>query len=90
VSFKDLDPHDPTNRMMIMELCHQQAHDAEHDVEDGLFLTITRREVWLMMLAFTWLSESLNCMDDPSTELMERVAETLEVQKPHWIRAEET
>lgn len=72
----------------IIEICHEQAHEAEDDVEDGLLISLTRQEVWLTMLAWFLLGHSADCLKDDTTRATERLAELMDVQKHHWQRPE--
>lgn len=77
---RELDPE--TER--LIELCHENAHTAEHDPEDGLLISLTKREVWLTALAWLMLSQSAECLEDDCATVTQRMAELLDVQKPHW------
>ena len=68
----------------LMEICHAQAHEAESNVEDGVLISLTKREVWLNMLAHLLLSQSAECLADDVAAVTERLAELVDTQKPHW------
>lgn len=70
--------------LRLIEICHENAHNADHDIEDGILLSATRREVWLMTLAFLLLSQSAPCLEPNCSALTERIVELMDVQKPHW------
>ena len=68
----------------LLALCHQQAHDAEHDFEDSVFMSLTRRELWLLLMATVLLSESSPCLKPNCLDFNERLSEIIDTQKPHW------
>ena len=68
----------------LIALCHQQAHYAAHDFEDTVFVSLTRRDIWFLLLATLVLGNSAECFDDQCAEFCERLAELIEVQKDNW------
>lgn len=72
------------DRFALIDLCHAQAHEAEHDPEDAVFFSLTRKDIWIVCFACLVLGESLDCLDDEIASLLERMAEVAEVQKDHW------
>lgn len=68
----------------LVEICHENAHTAEHDVEDGVLMSLTRKEVWLTALAWLVLSQHAECLSDDCSTITQRMAELVDVQKPHW------
>ena len=68
----------------LLQLCHDQAHDAAHDFEDTVFVSLTRRDMWLLCFSLLIVSYSVGCLDKESEELRSRIAELVEVQKDHW------
>lgn len=79
----ELPEFDPV-AMAIIEICHNNVHDAEHDVEDGLLISLTRKEIWLLVMSLLLISESAPCLSDDCATLLERVAELVDTQKQHW------
>lgn len=68
----------------LLNICHQNAHSAENDPEDALLISITRREVWLTMLAYMVLGLSQECLEKDCAVFVRRLAELMDTQKPHW------
>jgi hypothetical protein len=72
------------NVVALVEICHANAHTAEHDLEDAVLMSLTRREIWLMALALLILSQTAECLADDCATITERLVELMDVQKPHW------
>jgi hypothetical protein len=70
------------NQLII--LCHERVHDAEHDPQDTVFASMTRRDCWTLCLALIVLGESLPCVAFATDDLRLRVAELIDVQKDDW------
>lgn len=72
------------NYLQLIELSHQQAHNAEHNFEDTVFLSITRRDCWVFCLGALLIEGAYPCLEEQTSGILERLAEVLDVQKHHW------
>ena len=70
--------------LKLISLCHQQAHNAPHDYEDTVFVTLTKRDCWVVALGGLLIEGTLPCLMEETAGLLERLAELLDVQKDHW------
>lgn len=71
----------------LIELCHEQAHNAPHDFEDTLVMALTRRDCWLLAFTLLVVSEDLESGCDlnvQADDLRVRLAELIDCQKDHW------
>ena len=68
-------------RQALKEMCHIQAHKAEHDPEDTLFVSLTRRDVWHILYGIMCGSDTSPDLENLGANLLERIAEVMEVQK---------
>lgn len=73
--------------LKLIELCHEQSHEAEHDFEDTVFVALTRRDIWLTCLAFLILRHGAECLEEEIEDILTRIGEVAEIQKDNW-RAE--
>jgi hypothetical protein len=72
------------NTEALILLCHEGVHNAEHNPEDTVFFSLTRKDVWLVCLSVLVMGESFDCLDDESADILDRLAEVAEIQKAHW------
>ena len=70
--------------LKLITLCHEHAHEAEHDPQDTVMCALTRRDVWLFCLAMLLLRQSTDCLEEEIEDLLTRIAELAEVQKLNW------
>lgn len=68
----------------LFELCHGQAHNAEHNPENTVLMALTRRDCWMFTLAILLLEFSAPCLVDQCADFAERLAELLDTQRPDW------
>lgn len=71
----------------ILDLAHQLAHGAPHDPDDTVFICLSRRDMWHFMFAMLLCVESSDCLAEQGADIIERVAELVDVQKPDWRSA---
>lgn len=72
------------DKAFLMQVAHDQAHEAPHDLEDMLFVTISWQDLWTLTFAVLCVGEFAPCLSDQAGGLLERIVELLDVQKPHW------
>lgn len=72
------------NHFQLIELCHERAHNSEHDFEDAAFIALTRREIWLVLLCANVLCIAAPCLTNNCSDFIERLTEIIDTQKPHW------
>lgn len=70
--------------LQIIELCHQKAHAASVDPEDYVFVALTQREIWLMLLGAVITAVNFPCLEDDLVEYENKVGDAIHVQKPAW------
>lgn len=68
----------------LIQLCHDNAHAAEHDLEDTLFFSLTRRDCWIVCLGGLLTEILLPCLSDETVVILERLGEVIDTQKQHW------
>lgn len=71
----------------LINLCHAQVHDAEHDPQDIVLMALTRRDCWTVCLASLVLGIALPCVEFATGDLQERLAELIETQKDGWKKS---
>lgn len=71
-------------RHALKELCHIQALKADHNFEDTMFVALTRRDIWHVLYGLICGSDTSPDLEERSCELLERLAEVLDHQKPEW------
>ena len=69
---------------MVIEMLHQRSHAAENDPEDYVFLSLTKQEVYLLLLGACISAVSYRCLEDRMVDLEIKVGESIYVQKPEW------
>ena len=69
---------------MVIEMLHQRSHAAEDDPEDYVFLSLTKQEVYLLLLGACITAVSLRCLEDRVVDFELKVGETIYEQKPEW------
>jgi hypothetical protein len=74
----------------LLNLCHQQTHVAPHDFEDTVFAALTRRDIWLLCFSTLLVTFATSCLDEECADLLERLAELVEIQKDAWRAPPET
>lgn len=72
------------NHEQLIILARQQAMYGDHNPDDCLFLQLTRREIWLVLYGLLWSSGIEPRLEDKSCELLEKMSEALDCQKPQW------
>lgn len=68
----------------VLEICHEKAHEVENDPEDYLFLSVTERETWLLLMGMILAGAAAPCMLDDLKALEQKIAESIKAQKPAW------
>lgn len=68
----------------LIQLCHDQAHEATHDYEDTVVMALTKRDVWIFGMAILVATLDVPCLGEECADLVERLAELLDTQKPGW------
>jgi hypothetical protein len=70
----------------LIVLCRHQALHADHNQDDCLFIQLTRREIWLVLYGLLWASGIEPRLEQGSEDLLEKISELLDVQRPEWRR----
>ena len=73
----------------LIAISRHQALTAENDPEDCLFVQLTRREMWLLLLGLLWTPTLEPSLEEVSCDLLEKLSAALEVQKDHWRTRED-
>ena len=68
----------------VIEICHQNAHAADHDPEDYVFLSLTQREIWQLLLGLVLAALAYPCLEEGIVEHEQKVGGAIHAQKPHW------
>ena len=68
----------------IIAIARHQAMHAEQNLEYTLFIQLTRREIWLVLYGLLWSSQIEPRLEDTSCNLLEKLSEVLDTQKPQW------
>ena len=69
------------NKADLLARSHQQAHDAEHDPENTLFVQLTRREMWHLLYGMLCASSVSPCLESNGADLLEKFADLMTVQE---------
>ena len=72
------------SKEQLIVISRQMALKADHDLEDCLFIQLTRREIWLVLYGLLWASNIEPRLEDNACDLLEKLSELLDSQKPHW------
>lgn len=67
-----------------IQAAHFGAHSAPHDLDDMLFLQISQRETFLVLLLLLVGAQVFECLQEEMIEFHRRAAECMKVQKEHW------
>ena len=73
----------------LIAVARNSALRGEHNPEDALFIQLTRREIWLVLYGLLWTDEIEPRLEDNCCDLLEKLSELLDCQKPHWRQKED-
>ena len=72
------------SKEQLIAISRHQAMTADHNLEDTLFIQLTRREIWLVLYGLLWSTQIEPRLEDNSCDLLEKLGEVLDTQKAHW------
>ena len=72
------------DKEQLIAISRYQAIHADHNFDDCLFIQLTRREIWLVLYGLLWSTTIEPSLEDNSVNLLEKLSELLDTQKPFW------
>ena len=72
------------NKEELIAISRHQALTADNNPEDTLFIQLTRREIWMVIYGQLWAGELCPDLVDTSCDLLEKLGELLDTQRPEW------
>lgn len=72
----------------VLDKLHQRIHDLPHDQDDTATVALTRRDYASLLVGLDVLVQFHPCLEPELIDLVNRMVELREAQKPGWIPEE--